>query len=345
MIRFSIFFLIGFTFWGAQCFAQKITVDKKIDGEFRLVAKQSSYDTAASLLLTNNKTNESQIANYKTLGLTTISRPSIALSGLNLVSNGGAIIFSEIDAKKNCSLVIVQKVVALKKINLADNCFAEVFQLNQGFAVWHKNFTTNAQVITVYASNLRPVSRFNLPEDDTIVTSVIDSQDGYILTNQSMANSGAFQIRSINRNGSIIDSVSIAGAGAQLVSYKNKTLLTFNRGGNPYLSLLNSSLKSDWLVRITEIQKWAATGSLVADDQAIYFVGGNNDKLYVAQFNWDGAKKNEAFDSDSGLALSSHGYSLLKNKNVIKVIGVVPVRSSEKLGKSSLVFFSVLFPT
>ena len=260
-------------------------------------------------------------------------------SGRNLIQISNGFVFSAIDWNGACSIRKFFPKNRMEILLTKSNCTAEVFPLSDGFAVWTSEIS--GQKITFFNSYGERKKNVSLPNVGKFITSMASYQSNIYGVSKKNSSDENLIIFKLEKNKTTKNLKQFQGAGGQLMSNGEDLVMLFNRHGDPYLTAFDAQLNVKWETQVTKTIRWGTTASLLVENGRIYFVGGNDGRLYVASFDSHGKKLNEVQDNNMKYSTPQNGYAVALMSGKLQIMGIIDEQTNETGPSNSVVRFSI----
>ena len=260
-------------------------------------------------------------------------------SGRNLIQISNEFVFSAIDWDGTCSIRKFTPGNKMEILLLKNNCTAEVFSLSDGFAAWTSEIS--GQKITFFNSDGVQKKNVSLINIGKFITSIASYKSDIYGVSQQNSSDENLIIFKLEKNKIVKKLKQIKGAGGQLMSNGEDLIMLFNRNGDPYLIAFDAQLNVKWETQVTKILRWGTNASLLVENGRIFFVGGNDGRLYVATFDNHGKKLNEVQDDNMKYPTPQNGYAVALMAGKLQIMGVIDEQTNKNGPSTAVVRFFI----
>lgn len=262
-------------------------------------------------------------------------------TGKNLIQTPKGLIFSAITPDGDCAIRRLSLDGKGEILLHEKKCMAETFSLNENFAVWVASSIHESQKIILFNSSGTEIESVAFPSIGKFLTSMVSFKKGLYGVTQKATPAGDMTIFRANSKVAIQKSIKINGAGGQLLANGEDLFLLFNLNGNPHLAAFDSDLNKRWETEVMKTIRWGTSPALLTDGNRLFFIGGNDGRLYLAVLDRFGKKLEESQDNAMRYPVPETGYSVTLKDGKLWILGAINNPLEDMKPSSAIVHFTV----
>lgn len=254
-----------------------------------------------------------------------IDYSEVMYASKNLVKGpDGKLRFAGLDGDSGCRIFVIDKVPSPVKSAPLEKCAAvELFGTRDGLVAWVQEDGGSHRLDFLQDGSAK-LRKAALPGSGLFVTSVVSTKGRLFAAMQLPTPDGAVDIVGLSLPSyAVVAKSSVPGTGATLAATADFLVVAVNRKEGRSLIGFDMALGKKWETPILKNVGIGSSAQLLIEGSRIYYVSGNDNKLYAAVFDMEGKKLGEVMDAERRQPLPLGGYAASVDKGTVKAVGLV----------------------